>query len=457
MVASKEIYSVNSIVPGDDTIEVDYSSNQTLLDADIVLFSPTLDLPASRSILDRETERSAETMSYLSRQQNHWKSEIIQAARNGKLVVVFLNSPSIEISTIFAVNPNEVSSYDALPHVESHSPIAGTKMKLAKDGSAIASYWREASRLSSYQVELEGDFTDILLESEVGGRIVGAMKRYEGGGAVLFLPDVDFFVDEYFDEDEHEWTKEGLQAGKRFVSDIIALSNTLAADSSETSPPDWTEEDRFKMSIEGDIQERITGNYESLVALQTKKHELESELKRAVGPRRLLYENGTPLEDAILDSLKSMGFEATRFRKGDSEFDGIITSPEGKRYIGEAEGRDKKAVSIDKLDQLQRNLFEDYDRPEVSEMAQGILFGNGYRLTAPGDRSAEFTEKCRSAARRFECILIQTSDMFAPTKYLKEYPEDRMYAEECRAAISDATGEVVQFPAPPKERKEKQD
>ncbi len=451
MVARKEIYSVNTIVPGDDIIEVDYSSNQTLLDADVVLFSPTLDLPSARSILDRETDRSAETMSYLSRQQNHWKSEIIQAASNGKLVVVFLNSPSIETSQNFSVYPKEVSSYDALPHVESHSAIAGTKMKLANSGSIIASYWHEFSHLSSYQVEVTGDFSGILLESAVGGRIIGAIKKYEREGAVLFLPDVDFFVDEYLEEEDDEWTKQGLQAGKRFVSEIVALTNTLAADSSATPPPDWTRDDRFKLPTESDIEQRISGIQEKLTQLQTSKRNLETDLASAAEPRRLLFEKGALLEDAILDGLRLMGFGAARFREGDSEFDGIITSPEGQRYIGEAEGRDSKAINVDKLDQLQRNLLEDYQREEINEMARGILFGNGHRLLSPEKRSEAFTEKCQNVAKRNGYILVRTADMFQPVRYIGENPDDVNYVSACRSAIADAVGEIVQFPATPDE------
>ena len=254
--------------------------------------------------------------------------------------------------------------------------------------------------------------------------------------------------------------RKGLHSGRKTARLSYcargSLANTLANNAAATPPPVWANEDRYRMSVESDIQDRISGIDEGLTGLQAKKCVLENELVSAAEPRRLLFEKGRLLEDAILDSLRSMGFGATRFQEGESEFDGIFTTPEGERYIGEAEGRDDKAIGIEKLDQLQRNLLEDYDRDEVNELARGILFGNGHRLLAPKERGDAFTDKCREAAKRYGCVLTATSDMFEPTQYMKEHPNDEKYAKECRAAIADASGEIVQFPAPPHNQKAKQ-
>ena len=450
----REIYSLNTELPGDDIIDVDYDSTQTLLDADIVLFTPHLDSPISALVNRQSRGPSADTMSQLSRQQKHWKSEIVKAASNGKLVIVFLNKPRIEVrKNIRGVVIGKINSFDSVPHLKSYPSVAGTKMKVTSAGSVIAQYWQEFSHLSSYQVEIYGDFSGVLLESALGGRIVGAIRKYRGNGAILFLPVLNFLTDEYVGEDEDEWTAKGLQVGKRFVSTIIALSNTLVANASATPPPDWTSDDQFKMSIESDIQDQVNKIDAKLTQLQTKKCELERDLACAAEPRRLLFEKGGPLEEVVLDSLRSMGYQATGFDDGESEFDAVFSSPEGKRFIGEAEGRDNKAISIDKFSQLERNLNEDLAREEVEEYAKGILFGNAYRLSAPEDRADVFTEKCLKAAKRTGYALIRTPDLFWPTRYLREHPDDKGYAEACRAAIWDTVGDVVQFPVPPVTRK----
>jgi hypothetical protein len=141
-----------------------------------------------------------------------------------------------------------------------------------------------------------------------------------------------------------------------------------------------------------------------------------------------------------------MGFVAERFDDGQSEFDAVFTSPEG-RFLGEAEGKDKQAINIDKLSQLERNLQEDFAREGVVEYAKGVLFGNPYRLTPVQERPAPFTQKCLAGAKRSGIALVFAPSLFAPAKYLKEH-EDLEYARQCREAIFQRCGEIVIFPQP---------
>ena len=71
-----------------------------------------------------------------------------------------------------------------------------------------------------------------------------------------------------------------------------------------------------------------------------------------------------------------------------------------ERFIGEVEGKDNKAINIDKFSQLERNLNEDFAREGVDQFAKGVLFGNPYRLRSPDNRDDPFTDKCRTAAAR---------------------------------------------------------
>ena len=90
-----------------------------------------------------------------------------------------------------------------------------------------------------------------------------------------------------------------------------------------------------------------------------------------------------------------MGFKANPFQEKDSVFDVVFESQEG-RLIGEAEGKDNKAINIEKLRQLELNLQEDYSRDEISEFAKGALIGNAYRLTPPEERRDELVPENRT-------------------------------------------------------------
>ena len=69
-------------------------------------------------------------------------------------------------------------------------------------------------------------------------------------------------------------------------------------------------------------------------------------LNEAGSIRALLYEQGKPLERAVRNSLRVLGFSAVPFNESDSEFDVIFEAPEG-RCLGEVEGKDSKAINID--------------------------------------------------------------------------------------------------------------
>ena len=181
--------------------------------------------------------------------------------------------------------------------------------------------------------------------------------------------------------------------------------------------------------------------------LQAEKHKLEDELKEVGEFRRLLYEQGNQLEEAILDALKLFGFDAEPYQDADSEFDSVFKGPEG-RFLGEAEGKEKRPIHINKLRQLRLNLDEDFARDEVEEYAKGVLFGNPHRLQPLNKRPGDFTAKCYTSAKHSKIALVRTADMFEPARYLSEN-DDPEYARQCREAIHQCEGEVVVFPKPP--------
>lgn len=84
---------------------------------------------------------------------------------------------------------------------------------------------------------------------------------------------------------------------------------------------------------------------------QKYKEQVDEQLLSAGDHRALLFEKGKPLENAIIETLRMLGSTAEPYRDSDSEFDVVFESAEG-RLNGEAEGKDNKAVNIDKLRQL---------------------------------------------------------------------------------------------------------
>jgi hypothetical protein len=457
------IFSVGFDLPGDEFECINFDSDQTLLDADIILFEPTLggydgysdEQYNGKSVLNHYASNSVRA------RLDHWRTEIAGAVNAGKLVVVYLarrieryryTGERRSSGTGRQTNiVTEVSSYEAVPNVKKVVPKSGSEMRLEKEGSCLASYWAEFSEYSPYEVEIEGEFSSVVLRSRVGDRIVGAATHSKG--SLLFLPPLRY-DDEVFlrdaedgeDEDTY-WTKEALQFGKRLLAALVAIADALKKSVQATAAPSWSLSSDYRLVREGELEGNISACLAEITKLQARRAELEQQLAQAGNLRRLLFEQGKPLERVILDAMKILGFDARPFSDGESEFDGVFVSPEG-RCIGEAEGRDNRAINIDKFSQLERNLQEDFARDDVTEYAKGLLFGNAYRLKPVGEREAFFTEKCASAAKRVGAALIRTPDLFVPAKYLTENPSDREYAKKCREVIFATSGDIVAFPPP---------
>ncbi len=235
------IFAVGFDLPGDEFECINFDSDQTLLDADIILFEPTLggydgygdEQYNGKSILNHYASNSVKA------RLDHWRSEIVGAVNAGKLVVVYLARPIERYrytgesrssgaghSLVRTNIVTEVSSYEAVPNVKKVVSKSGSEMRLEKEGSYLASYWTEFSEYSSYEAIIEGEFSSVVLRSRVGDRIVGAATHSKG--SLLFLPPLRY-DDEVFLRDAEDgedigryWTKEALQFGKRLLTSLIS-------------------------------------------------------------------------------------------------------------------------------------------------------------------------------------------------------------------------------------------
>jgi hypothetical protein len=463
-VPKSRIFTVGFELPGPEFEYIKFDSDQTLLDADIILYRPTL----GHCYFDFDRQWNgksilSESLSFSKKARvDHWRAEISAAVNAGKLVIVFLSKP-IEYcrytgerqfsgtgrSRVQTSIVTEISSYEAIPNLKLAVSKDGSSIRLEKEGAFLASYWRDFSKYSPYEAEIKGDFTKVLLKTEAGNRVVGA-SFHAKNGSLLFLPPLKLGDEKFFIEEEGKefWTKEALKLGKTLVAALVGLAEVLKQSSQITPPPIWSLSTEFRLPGEDELEARILDCVSEVARLQMEKVSLEEQLSEAGDLRRLLFEQGKPLEHAILEAMRLLGFDSRSFSDGKSEFDGIFVSSEG-RCLGEAEGKDNKAISIEKFSQLERNLQEDFARDEVEFYAKGILFGNAYRLIPPLDRGEFFTEKCVSAAKRVNVALVRAPDLFAPAKYLRENPSDIDYAKNCRLAIFAAAGDIVSFPTPP--------
>jgi len=463
--AGKNLLSVGLELASDDVEDCGFESDISLLDWDIVLFRPDIGqyvLYGAEQYLGQPSLSESSSF-HLKTQCDHWRRQIKDAVASGKTVIVFLcdlqqvyvdsgqreysgtgrNQRTTRIVSLY-------SNYLAIPAELHPTSVRGSGIKLGpRKMDAISAYWQEFGGVSEYRVTLGNQELPACLVTNSGNRTVGAvLHSRDSNGSLVLLPDIDFCPEDFMEErdDETVWTPAAEQFAARMVSALVAVDKGLRSTGEVTPEPQWARGPDYALAQETRLNQELLRAEEQLEEARRAVEAILEELRASSRCRRLLFEKGKPLENAIIDGLALMGFRAEPFQDAESEFDVVFESEED-RLIGEAEGKDNKAVNIEKLRQLGMNIQEDLQREVVTRPAKGVLFGNAYRLSPVAERGVPFTEKCISAAQASSTALVATPDLFRVVRSLSNNPDDD-YARACRKAILNGTG-IVAFPAPP--------
>lgn len=461
---TKSILTIGFELASDNCHYQEFSSSVSLLDWDIILFDPDISdfisysetYLGKRSLDDWQSFRLKECC-------EHWRAEIKQAVDVGKTVVVFLSDKQ---EVFVATGQKQYSgsgrnqkttrivaeycNYSSIPFKLDAIAATGKAMKLVSPGAEVLSaYWGEFESISEYKVTLPADTKGRAILTKHGEKVVGVLLRSAvSSGSLLLLPDINFYQDEFLKtiDGKSEWTSAAKQFGARMVKAIIGLDGALRASTAVTPAPNWASSEKYALKTEASLRTQLLQIEKEIEKKQEQKNLLMGEIENVGKLRALLYEKGKSLEYAILDALKILGFNATQYKEADSEFDAVFECAEG-RLLGEAEGKDNKAINVDKLRKLSMNINEDLQREEINVPAKGVLFGNGFRLIPPDSREVQFTQKCITAAMSASTALVSTTELFKAVQYLS-ICDDQTYAKICRDALLSGKG-IVGMPDPP--------
>lgn len=464
---AKKLLSVGFEIPGGMAKYVPFRSDQSLLDADVIIFQPEisgyhLDYPSNYQ--GKPCYDSNSSFAF-KEDSEHWYSELSVALNEGKTVVVlfskyeevFVHTGEKKVSgtgrsqkVTAMVTP--ANNYEFLPiDLPTIIPKGGDEIVFIPN-PIFANLWKDFRECMHYESYLDDKIENSLFLTKTGNKTIGAIFKL-GKGHLVLLPPIDYDVDEFVDYDEETedevWTREANQFGKRLLQVIIDIDEGLRRSQEKTPPPDWSGKSKYQLKEETALRKKILKTSKHIKELTEKKNILLEQLEGSAVLRDLLFEKGILLERAVIEALGLLGYQAESYDDGVLEIDQVILSPEGHRMIGETEGKDNLAVGIDKFRQLESNIQEDFNREEIKEPALGVLFGNGFRLTNPEVRECQFTEKCLLNAERLGVALVQTPNLFQVARYLKEQ-EDDVFAKKCRESIVKQRGKVVVFPELPK-------
>lgn len=427
MAKSRRILTLAYDIPNNDKNITQYWSylneRMSLSDYDIVLIKPLI----------YKVENLLDIVGY-------WRNEFSGFVNNGGLLFVVLYKYE-KIKNSEFLHTYEVSNYDVIPSDYKYINTKGSV--LVPKSTIVTKLYSTFKDVMQYDVQIQGA-SDPVFVTRDGNKVLGTIQTL-GRGYIVYLPYINLLecYGEDFEPDDDEYSEIELKTGHKLLTCLKDIYNSLM--SSESTAPEWLKSEHFTQKYT-DIQSEIVSVQKQIEELKEQNHNLQLSLSQEQELSALLYETGKPLENAVSKALKILGYvQAENYNDGKLELDQVIVSPEGDRFIGECEGKDSTAINVDKFRQLNDSLYEDFQREEVQEKANGIIFGNPQRLSEPDKRTLTFTEKCINNARREKVGLVLTMDLFKAAKRVAD-TGDEEYARKCRQAIKEQLGEVVVFP-----------
>jgi len=453
----KSIVCVNATIPTVDDY-IDYCSHDSIRDYDIAVFNPVFPYFSRTDFTDGDSCISISETPRLTKAISHWSSELLDALKSGKTVFVILDkyhedkaatSSTMPARNRVTYNTSMVNNYAAIPTRPTVKNVSGRKISVGDPAFRVL--YESVKDIMQYQVVLDASVPlRTAFTAKDGAPIGGVVKNDKYPGSLVLLPYVDFEVDAFAapaGDGDADWTEEAMNASRAFVGQLVAIDKHLRGKSERTPAPNWVAEVAVPKAAERIESDIATIDLEIECLRQAREEKIRSK-EAALSHSSLLYETGKPLEHSVEAVLRLLGYAVETLRIGDLEIDHVIVGPSGKRMIGETEGKDTSAVDISKFRQLESNIGEDFERDAVSEPAKGLLFGNGFRLTDPGQRAEQFTAKSLKNAARLGVSLVRTVDLYPVAIHLVDNPDDEAFKVGCRSAIEETAGSIVQFPRP---------
>lgn len=297
----RKLISIGYEIPDFSDDWYEYSSDQSLLDADVIVFEP---MTYGTGYEGKIT--LTEDGSFLVRQQaEHWRRELSTALEHGKTVFLILRKYQVfsiytgqkEFKGAKTINyVTDYNNYEFLPaKLPSMTAKSGSEVVFTGD-PVFATFAKEFKKYLRFECYLNDRVRRPLFVTRTGEKPIGAAFEVHKGHLVS-LPLIEYDRDKFIREegDESEWTEEAIAFGERLVEIILGIDKALRSESLETPPPAWTSGTQFMLPQEASLLGAIADIQEKYRLLLEEEKSLKASLKKEQQLRGLLFETGKPL------------------------------------------------------------------------------------------------------------------------------------------------------------------
>ena len=192
-------------------------------------------------------------------------------------------------------------------------------------------FFQKIKEMIYYDAYFEAPKKSALLTIPNSDKVISSIFEYEKG-KIIVLP---YLYDEDWFEDEKDWKK----CGKIFLDALFELNHILLSNTESYTLPLWSE--NIKILDEEEIENKIEQERKKIRLLESKMQTHESLLKKVQQKKILITASGTPLEEAVQEILKEIGFSLYEVEKGRSD---IIGQYESTDIVAEIKGVSKSAA-----------------------------------------------------------------------------------------------------------------
>jgi hypothetical protein len=200
-----------------------------------------------------------------------------------------------------------------------------------------------------------------------------------------------------------KWFPPVTQNKDQSIRDLI--ENELGY-SLQNIKPIWM--NKYELPNASELSDSIKVKKEKSKKLQTEIKALEAKIEKENEFQKLLYENGTELEQIVMKALMELGCELLDTTEGNNE-DLQMLDPEGDKWIIEVKGRkgNLKRDDIRQLDEWVRNVMLDNEWQGF-----GLIIGNYQMEKSPDDREGIISDREQDALDRFNYSVLTTTEIF---------------------------------------------
>ncbi|QZH58860.1 hypothetical protein K1X22_21780 [Mycolicibacterium farcinogenes] len=382
-------------------VSAEFSSTHSMYDYDVVLWDPHRSVYTYDELHGGYTDRSFEGRRWLpegdsariKRDAERRGNEIVEFLKLGRTLVVFVPG---DITVKIETGEKEYSGSgrsqktttilrdfdildETLPLEVRRHFSEGVDMEPMD--SSIGPMYRETVDYWMYGSVIESDHPVHPLLRVTGTDKVVAAEIDWGGGRIVLLPYLRVSEDESEDEDE-DGTSGGSEASR--VAELAAVDNLVVQwvlariTTEEVDWPSWIDEYQFQSELD---------RAPAISELQVKAAEIQAQLDHLLAEdakdrqwKLLVAGSGTPLEIAVADALRVLGFDLQPVVPGRTDVRGTYN---GQWVVVETKGVSKSAAEGYSA-QLEKWVAEEVvaERPP-----KGILIINAWQKKAPLERT----------------------------------------------------------------------